>query len=52
MSFTETDSLVWALLHTLWQGGVAFLVLSAALALIPVRRASLRYSLCLLLTRQ
>ncbi|XHR27202.1 MAG: M56 family metallopeptidase [Chthoniobacteraceae bacterium] len=48
MSFTETDSLVRALLHTLWQGGLAFLVLSAALALIPVRRASLRYSLCLL----
>lgn len=41
------ESLVAALLHSLWQGGVAFLFAAAALWLVPARKAQLRYTLCL-----
>ncbi len=39
--------LVRALLHTLWQGGLVFLLLSALLFFIPVRRVRLRYGVSL-----
>jgi beta-lactamase regulating signal transducer with metallopeptidase domain len=41
------ESLVAALLHSLWQGGAAFLFAAAGLWLVPARKAQLRYTLCL-----
>jgi beta-lactamase regulating signal transducer with metallopeptidase domain len=41
------ESLVAALLHSLWQGGAAFLFVAAALWIVPARKAQLRYTLCL-----
>lgn len=41
----KLEALVYALLHSLWQSGVAFLVLWMLLRFIPARKAQLRYGL-------
>jgi beta-lactamase regulating signal transducer with metallopeptidase domain len=41
------ESLAAALLHSLWQGGAAFLFAAAALWLVPARKPRVRYTLCL-----
>ncbi|MBC7933710.1 MAG: hypothetical protein H7Z38_24375, partial [Rubrivivax sp.] len=44
-------ALGWALLHSLWQGGLVAVVLAGALSLLKGRSASLRYALaCAALT--
>ncbi len=48
MNLTAIDGLVKALLHTLWQGGIIYLLLSMALAQLPVRWSRWRYGLSLL----